>query len=283
MRRVDFCSLTHCVLQHNAQEQATPFRPQENRRDGLERLRHTPFILYNTSDAQSAHMAHANLPGKSEECVVQAHTTGKPTRTNISPNPEPVLSLLKFCLLHGPYNALRSSISPIRGIRLNSIVFFAISRPLPIAKLPNQCGQKRSGTLTRDVLRNQEAHCCASLLRPSPTLLHLLQSFHNFSSCFIRRIQQNFWMKATAPHSRPCHVTSLAFSNSFFRQPRHSLLQTLQLFISPRLLFSSLVSSCHIANNWPILSSSPHIWPKLWHLLLPPSKSTLLLSTPLGW
>ena len=86
---------------------------------------------------------------------------------------------------------------------LNSILLFTCrnlwrSRGFPPT---NHRRQKLNGTLGRDILRNQEEHRRARLLRPSPTLLHLLQEFHHFSSGFFCQIQRNFGMDAIALHS----------------------------------------------------------------------------------
>ena len=49
----------------------------------------------------------------------------------------------------------------------------------------NQCGLKKNGALTREVFRNQEKHCRASLSWPFPTLLDFLHELHHFLTHFV--------------------------------------------------------------------------------------------------
>ena len=166
----------------------------------------------------------------------------------------------------------------MRGIPLNTMFLLSVRHLWRSQGFPptNHRKHNRNGTLARDVLRDQEEHRCASLLRPSPTLLHLLQEFHHLSSCFFRKFQGNFGMKAITLHSRLLPGNSLlpsltpSLTTLAYHPPNSSTACPL-----------GLARSCHMVRVLPTLSSSPHIQLTAW-ILLPPSESTLLLPSLLA-
>ena len=78
----------------------------------------------------------------------------------------------------------------------------------------NQRWHERNRSLTCNILRSQEEHRRACLLRPSSTLLHLLQELHNFSSCFFCQVQGTLGWKPSHPTSVFALYTLETFSNS---------------------------------------------------------------------
>ena len=88
---------------------------------------------------------------------------------------------------------LGSSISPTSSVPIHTILMLSLRHFRSTHSFPptNQCRHERDRSLTRNILRYQEQHRCASLLRPLSTLLHLLQEHHHFSSCFSCQFQGN--------------------------------------------------------------------------------------------
>ena len=172
------------------------------------------------------------------------------------------------------HSAFSSSIASILGIPLNSIFVLTFRNHWRSQSFPPTSHRKheRDGPLNRDILRNQEEHRCASLLRPSLTLFHLLQEFHHISLCFSRQIQRHFGMRTiTTPLlSLPCNSSPPSQDHSL---PSAYLRLNFSALHSSTVCPSDLTLPCRIANASPALSSSPHIWPTAWHLLLPPSES----------
>ena len=108
--------------------------------------------------------------------------------------------ILSSCLVVESFHFHQCPSPSISGIPSNTIFvlsFCHLRRPQSFPPTDHR-RHKRNWPLTRDILRNQEEHRYAGLLRPSPTLFHLLQELHHFSSCFSCQIQRNFGVKAIA-------------------------------------------------------------------------------------
>ena len=170
-----FHHLTQCILQHNARWQTSPLGPKESGRDGLERLRHTSFKLNTPLGFDDAAKHTQNLLGKIEMPLPRPQVENQCYRYLVSFS---CMVIESFHLQQGlPHSALRSSISSISGTPFNPIFELPFRNLWCSQGFPatNHRRHERNGTIARDVLRNQEKHSCASLLRPSPTLLHFLQ------------------------------------------------------------------------------------------------------------
>ena len=149
--------------------------------------------------------------------------------------------------------------------------------------LPTNESTLSNRSLTRDILRDQEEHRRASLLRPFATLFHLLQELYDFSSCFFCHVQGNFRMESVASHSCFCIVQSGCFF--FSRSHSFSLGKASSNFFN-----SSFSKVCpphfahfrHTASALPILSSLPQNDLTTSRLLFLSSVSALFLSTLLA-
>ena len=94
-----------------------------------------------------------------------------------------------------PHCTLSSSSSPVDSVPINAMLLLPLRHFWCSQGFPhtNQRRRERSRPLTRNVLKNQEEHRRARLLRPFTTLFHLLQELDNFSSRFFCQVQKNFW------------------------------------------------------------------------------------------
>ena len=116
--------------------------------------------------------------------------------------------------------------------------------------------------MTRNILRNQEEHRCALLLRPFATQFHLLQELYNFLSCFFCQVQGNVRVGSVASHSfslyNPDGLSSTyctlsshcqCFAHSFlFAPPRHSVGFVI-LWRSPAAALCALDHRLHLSLN----------------------------------
>ena len=129
---------------------------------------------------------HARSPKEKWKCVAHAHTTGRLTALRcvrqIKHQRDRSLVLFASSTMKSfhlkqrfPNSALRSSILPISTIPPDTMSFLPSRHLRRTQQLPptNHSGQKRDRAFARNVLRNQEKHRRAGLLRPSPTLLYL--------------------------------------------------------------------------------------------------------------
>ena len=116
-----------------------------------------------------------------------------------------------------PHRALSSSFSPVRRIPANTDCLLPSrdlfrSRPFPPT---NRGVHECDGALTRDVLRNQEEHRRARLLRPSPTRFHFLdEEFHNFLTLPLDRSCETVGSKPSHPAPVAAQWPLAAFSES---------------------------------------------------------------------
>ena len=147
------------------------------------------------------------------KCVAQAqaHTTGILTCSNAQNQgccSLILFSRLVFEPLHSnrisntvrcapPFRPSVSSV-PIHATFLLLLRHLRCSQGFPPT---NQRRHQRNRSLTRDILRYQEEHRRASLLRPFSTWFHLFQKLHDFSSCFFCQVQGNVRVEAVASHS----------------------------------------------------------------------------------
>ena len=136
--------------------------------------------------------------------------------------------------------------------------------------------------LTRNILRNQEEHRCASLLRPLATLFHPLQEFHNVSSRFSCQVQKALSLggiRRIPLLFLPC--TILMPFLSFFFQPRQRFLTFLQFLIFQGLssTFCTLSSHCQCFDHSFLFASQRSSNPRVFLLFLPNMHS----SSPHCW
>ena len=162
--------------------------PRESGRDGLERLRHTPFDLNSTLrlEVPAWHTQKSSRDWNTDPLESFRQVKNRCYRSWISSSCMTIASVLSNKVSHTARSAppLRSSVAS--HSKYDVLLPFSnlwLSQGFPPT---NQRWHKRNGTLARDDFRNQDKHRCASLLRPSPTLFHLLQEFHHLSSCVSR-------------------------------------------------------------------------------------------------
>ena len=99
--------------------------------------------------------------------------------------------------------------------------------------------------LTRRILRDQEDHCCACLLRPFPTLFHFLQEFHHFFLRLFRQVQWNFGMKTITANSCFFVVCFCRLCKISFLESWQVLLQSLQLLFFRSLFYRLCTPTSH--------------------------------------
>ena len=191
-------------------------------RNALERLRHTSVELRTPLVPEKNAQHSQDLPWEAEvRRPSPDHRKADPLKSLRQVQDQGHSSLF-FCLQDFPHCALSSSVTTIRGVPLPAILLLPLchfwrSQGFPPA---SQSWHERNRPFTCDILRNQEEHRRAGLLRPFFALHQLLQELHGFSSCLFCQVQGNFRVESVA---HPTPVFTLYNLDAFSRSPSFNL------------------------------------------------------------